>query len=49
MDIIFAVDLKQPYRLLFEPALIPFPKKEDGSTDLDKITAVRILGVEDYH
>jgi proteic killer suppression protein len=46
---IFAVDLRQPFRLLFEPALTPPPKKEDGSLDTSLIKSIRILGVEDYH
>lgn len=37
----FAVDLKQPFRLIFEP-LTP-------ETDPANIQAIRILGVEDYH
>jgi len=45
----FAVDVHQPYRLIFEPANDPIPKKEDGSIDLKKITRIRILEVEDYH
>ena len=45
----FAVDLKQPYRLIFEPADEPIPRKEDGGIDLDKVVSIRILSVEDYH
>lgn len=45
----FAVDLQQPHRLLFEPRDNPIPKKEDGSIDLTRITAIRILEVVNYH
>ncbi|MUL37869.1 type II toxin-antitoxin system RelE/ParE family toxin [Gloeocapsopsis dulcis] len=44
-----ALDLDHPYRLIFEPANEPIPTKLDGGIDRTKITAVRILGVEDYH
>lgn len=45
----FAVDLKHPFRLVFEPAVEPVPKKEDGGIDLNKVSTIRILAVEDYH
>lgn len=45
----FAVDLKHPYRLIFEPDHNPLPRKDDGGLDLTQITAIKILGVEDYH
>lgn len=45
----FAVDLKHPFRLVFEPAEEPVPKKKDGGIDLEKILRIRILAVEDYH
>ena len=45
----FAVDVKQPYRLVFKPNHNPVPTKEDGGTDLTKITSIIILDVEDYH
>ena len=44
-----SVDIKQPYRLLFEPAHQPIPRKPDGGLDWAKVTAVRILEVEDTH
>lgn len=46
---IFAVDLKQPFRLLFEPAAEPVPLKKDGSIDKTRIRSIRILEVIDYH
>ena len=45
----FAVDLKHPYRLIFKPDHEPLPRKDDGGIDLTQITAIKILGVEDYH
>ena len=45
----FAVDLTPPFRLVFEPADYTVPKKEDGGIDLEKVTSIRILTVEDYH
>ncbi len=45
----FAVDLKHPFRLIFEPADEPVPKKDDGGIDLKKVTMITILSVEDYH
>ena len=45
----FAVDLDQPYRLIFEPANNPLPTLVDGGLDLNQITSVRILKIVDYH
>lgn len=45
----FAVDLKHPQRLVFEPNHNPLPRKSDGGLDLKKINAVTIIEVEDYH
>ena len=45
----FAVDLEHPRRLILKPNHNPLPLKADGGIDLRKITAVTILGVEDYH
>jgi proteic killer suppression protein len=44
-----AVNLDQPYRLIFEPAHDPMPAKDDGGLDWTRVTAIRILSVEDYH
>ena len=44
-----AVDLDHPYRLIFEPAHDPIPRKPDGGLDWAGVTAIRILSVEDYH
>ena len=45
----FAVDVRHPFRLIFEPAHDPVPRKEDGGIDLPRVTAIRILEVTDYH
>ncbi|MEN7973829.1 MAG: killer suppression protein [Verrucomicrobiota bacterium] len=45
----FAVDLKHPHRLVFKPNHNSVPEDEDGGIDLTKVTAIMILGVEDYH
>jgi proteic killer suppression protein len=45
----FAVDLKGPYRLVFEPNHDPIPRKDDGGIDLNQVAAITILGMEDYH
>lgn len=44
-----AVNLKHPFRLVFEPAHDPVPRLEDGSLDLTRITRIRILEVVNYH
>jgi proteic killer suppression protein len=45
----FAVDLKHPKRLIFEPNHNPLPRRPDGGLDLKKINAITIIEVEDYH
>lgn len=45
----FAVDLQQPFRLLFESAHDPVPLSDSGGIDLCQVTAVLIIKVEDYH
>ncbi len=44
-----AVDLDHPYRLIFEPANDPTPRKPDSGLDWQQVTAIRVLSVEDYH
>ena len=44
-----SVDLDHPYRLIFTPAHDPVPKREDGGLDWARVTAIKILGVEDTH
>jgi plasmid maintenance system killer protein len=45
----FAVDIKQPYRIVFEPTIKPVPELQTGGLDLSKVTEITILEVEDYH
>ncbi len=45
----FAVDLKHPWRLVFEPANDPLPLMDDGSIDLTRVTKLRIIEITDYH
>lgn len=45
----FAIDLKHPYRLIFEPLCDVMPLKEDGSLDIGRITGIIIIDIVDYH
>ena len=45
----YAVDLVHPHRLVFVPNHDPIPRGEDGGVNLDKVTAVTIVDVVDYH
>ena len=45
----FAVNLVHPYRLIFEANHDPVPRKDDGGIDIEKVTAITILEVCDYH
>ncbi|MFP3929254.1 MAG: type II toxin-antitoxin system RelE/ParE family toxin [Desulfobacteraceae bacterium] len=44
-----AVDVRQPFRLVFEVDQDPVPKKEDGGLDWTKVEAIKIIAIEDYH
>ena len=44
-----SLDVKQPYRLLIVPDHEETPRKKDGGLDWQKVTKVKILGVEDTH
>ncbi len=45
----FAVDAEHPFRIVFEAANDPLPRKADGGIDLAKVTEITILAVVDYH
>ena len=45
----FAVDLVNPYRLVFEANHEPLPRKDDGGIDTAQVTAITIRDVVDYH
>ena len=36
-------------RLVFEPGQDPVPKKEDGSLDWARVTAITVVEIGDYH
>ena len=44
-----SVDLRHPYRLIFESADDPVPRKLDGGLDWSGVRAVRILEIYDPH
>ena len=44
-----AVDLVHPYRLVFTPAHDPPPERPDGGLDEERVTAITIIEVVDYH
>ncbi|PKN72931.1 MAG: killer suppression protein [Candidatus Cloacimonetes bacterium HGW-Cloacimonetes-3] len=46
---LYALNLKQPHRLIFQPHCEELPLKEDGGLDLSKVTEIIIISVEDYH
>lgn len=45
----FAVDLQQPYRLVFKPAHDPVPVNDSGGINIRDVTAILVIEVEDYH
>jgi hypothetical protein len=45
----FAVDISRNERLVFEVADDPIPRKPDGGIDLERVTEIRVLRIEDYH
>lgn len=45
----FAVDLDGARRLVFEPAADPAPRRDNGVVAWERVTAVRILYIGDYH
>jgi proteic killer suppression protein len=44
-----ALDVKHPKRLIIKPNHEPIPLKPEGGLDWQAVTAVILLGVEDYH
>jgi proteic killer suppression protein len=45
----FSVDLDGPYRLIFEVADDPVPRRDDDGIDIDAVKEVRILEITDPH
>lgn len=46
---ILSMDLVHPYRLLFEVANRPAPQRQEGGLDWTKVTAIKIVKVENTH
>lgn len=44
-----AVDVHQPYRLIFLPTAQPSPAKADGGLDWNAVDSVTVLEIVDYH
>ena len=45
----YAVDLVHPMRLVFKPNHDPVPRTEDGGINTDKVSAIVVIDVMDYH
>lgn len=45
----FALELSGGWRLVFEPANKPVPRKDDSSIDWSRVTIVSIEFIGDYH
>jgi proteic killer suppression protein len=46
---VFSVNLEHPLRLLFIPANDPMPRKPDGGIDLQQVTELEVIAIEDTH
>jgi len=44
-----AVNGKGALRIIFVPEHDPVPAKPDGGLDWPRVTAIRIIAIEDYH
>lgn len=45
----YAMDLKHPKRLIVTPDHNPLPELPEGGTDLERVTKVLVIEIEDYH
>ncbi len=45
----YAVTLSGNWRLVFRPDHDPLPLLPDGGVDLERVTAIKIVEVIDYH
>ncbi len=45
----FAVDLAKGDRLVFEPANVRLPQRDDSSIAWERVTEVRVVYIGDYH
>jgi proteic killer suppression protein len=46
---LFAVDLDQPFRLIFKPDHDPLPLLPDGGLDKTIVECILLLEIRDYH
>ncbi|MCF6212371.1 MAG: killer suppression protein [Gammaproteobacteria bacterium] len=44
-----SLDLDGPYRLIIQPINNPLPKRPEGGLDWNRVTAIKIIGVENTH
>lgn len=44
-----SLDLDGPYRLIIQPINNPLPERQEGGLDWSRVTAIKVLGVEDTH
>ena len=44
-----AIDLDGPFRLIFEVADEPVPRRADGGLEWSGVRSIRIVSIEDYH
>jgi toxin HigB-1 len=47
-DYKYAICIKEPYRIVFQPNGDP-PLLEDGGIDLSQVTEIMIISIKDYH
>jgi proteic killer suppression protein len=45
----WSIDIQENWRIIFKPDHDPIPLKEDGGVNLELITAIKIVSVEDPH
>ncbi|WP_303909257.1 type II toxin-antitoxin system RelE/ParE family toxin [Thiohalomonas denitrificans] len=46
---LLSVDLDGPYRLIIQPLHNPLPERAEGGLDWNRVTTIKIVGVEDTH
>lgn len=45
----YAVNIDAQFRILFVPDHAPIPRRSDGGIDTDRVTAITITEITDYH
>jgi proteic killer suppression protein len=45
----FAINVRNPHRLVFRPDHSPVPERRDGGIDVNAVTAIEIIEITDYH